>query len=185
MTHCLDESDCPPGLMRLFGKSSIALTLVDPAMADEPLIAINEPFCRATGYAPDQALGRNCRFLQPAQGAGPVRQRMHAFVHSSTSDAARFVIANETRDGRPFLNVVYLANLRHASGRRLILGSQFVVSDRVPDRAAYELALRTDLQTLAGVMAENDWMIMGSMDALANTASLLAQHRLEEEWGAQ
>lgn len=178
MSHCLADANCPDTLRQFMGGSTIALCLADPDLPDEMLIAVNDRFCSVTGYAPQEALGRNCRFLQPATGAGPVRDRMRAFMADPQSSASRFVIPNVRRSGEPFLNVVYLANLRHPSGRRLVLGSQFAVEQRQGRITMYEKALREDMHSLAGLMSGEGWVMAGSLDSIANTTSLLAQYRL-------
>ena len=178
VTYCLDSARLPPGLIRVFDRSGIALSLADMAGPDQPLIAINEAFCRVTEFEPDQVLGRNCRFLQPPGGAGPVRERMRSFFADASADEARFVIPNVTRTGKPFLNIVYMAKLRHRDVGDLILGSQFADRTGHGDAAVYEKALRADLTTLSEVVSEGNWMLLGSMDAIANTTRILAQHYL-------
>ena len=42
------------------------ITIADARLPDRPLIYVNEGFERMTGYTAEEALGRNCRFLQGA-----------------------------------------------------------------------------------------------------------------------
>lgn len=181
MAFTSESATIPPGLVDVFAKSGTALTLADQGQADQPLIAVNKAFCDMVGYAPEEVLGRNCRFLQPPGGAGPVRQRIRRFIADDRHHEARFVIANLTRDRRAFLNIVYMAKLVGPQGAsRLILGSQF--ADRTGGERArlYEKALREDLTALSEVVSEQNWMLLGSMQAIANTARLLAQHEFDK-----
>ena len=148
-------------------------------MDDLPLVAINKVFCGVTGYGPDEALGRNCRFLQPPGGAGPVRERMHAFISDPAQGEARFVLPNITRAGEPFLNIVYMGKIARQGKPAYILGSQFKVKRANHGLASYEQALRSDLVSLSDILSEADWMLLGSMQAIANSSALLARHYLE------
>lgn len=179
MSHCLDPALCPPGLMDVFSRSSVALTLADPGMPDQPLIAVNAAFCAMSGFAPEEVLGRNCRFLQPPGGAGPVRERMRRFISGSAQDA-RFVIGNRKRDGTPFLNIVYMAKLKRPDGSILILGSQFADVADGARADSYERALQEDLTQLSTLLSEHKWALLGTMQTIANTAALLAQHQLDK-----
>ncbi len=44
--------------------STSGITIADIRQPDMPLIYVNEAFSRVTGYSVEEALGRNCRFLQ-------------------------------------------------------------------------------------------------------------------------
>lgn len=181
MAFCLESATIPPGLLEVFSRSGTALTLADQNLPDQPLIAVNTAFCRMVGYSSEQVLGRNCRFLQPPGGAGPVRQRIRRYIANNDEAEARFVIANMNYAGEPFLNIVYMAKLVGPdTGSRLILGSQF--ADRTGGERArlYEKALREDLTALSEVVSEHNWMLLGSMQAIANTSRLLAQHQFDK-----
>src|ERR1700712_6086571 len=53
----------------------MAMTLSDPNLPDNPLIFCNPAFIEQTGYAEEEALGRNCRFLQgPATDSAAVEK---------------------------------------------------------------------------------------------------------------
>ena len=63
----------------------MSFTITDPNLPDGPLIWVNPAFTETTGYSFEDAVGRNCRFLQ-----GP-----------HTDRAAVADIAESIRDGRP------------------------------------------------------------------------------------
>ena len=52
--------------MRDFALSNLSegICMVDPATAGQPLVYVNEAFCRMTGYSKKECLGRNARFMQ-------------------------------------------------------------------------------------------------------------------------
>ena len=45
-------------------ETAVGVTLADVRDPELPLVYVNEAFTRLTGYTSDDALGRNCRFLQ-------------------------------------------------------------------------------------------------------------------------
>ncbi|KQQ32535.1 hypothetical protein ASF58_24345 [Methylobacterium sp. Leaf125] len=40
------------------------MVITDPRLPDNPIVYVNDAFVKLTGYARDEILGRNCRFLQ-------------------------------------------------------------------------------------------------------------------------
>lgn len=103
--------------------SPIASVLSDPHLPDNPIIAVNQAFCDLTGYADDQILGRNCRFL-----AGPATEPwLTERIRQGTRErrATLVEILNYKRDGRPFRNAVLVAPVFTVDGElEYFLGSQ-------------------------------------------------------------
>ncbi|MES2698818.1 MAG: PAS domain-containing protein, partial [Pseudomonadota bacterium] len=55
-----------PWVADLIAASPIASVVSNPRLADNPIVACNQAFVDLTGYAVEEVVGRNCRFL-----AGP------------------------------------------------------------------------------------------------------------------
>ena len=163
----------------VFEQSKVCLTVADDLQRDCPLVGVNDAFCELSGYAPDEMLGRNCRFLQPKTGAGTVRDRMRRFLNDPAQKDAKFVIPNERKDGTRFLNLVYMAKLRHARQIVGVLGSQFAIGGAVPDVSIYDRAISEDLRTIKDMIGENHLALLGSYDALASGLSIVAQAKLD------
>ena len=57
-----------PDKLRLLDRavtaSTNSISITDPNQPDDPLVYVNPAFERTTGYAAEEVLGRNCRFLQ-------------------------------------------------------------------------------------------------------------------------
>lgn len=49
---------------RALSSTAEGVTISDPNQPDHPIIYANEAFERLTGYSCEEAVGRNCRFLQ-------------------------------------------------------------------------------------------------------------------------
>jgi PAS domain S-box-containing protein len=48
-------------------RSGLPVIATNPRLHDNPIVFVNEAFCRTTGYSAEEAVGRNCRFLQPPE----------------------------------------------------------------------------------------------------------------------
>lgn len=168
------------GMSDLFRDSKISLSLADYTQDDCPLIGINARFTELSGYTASECLGRNCRFLQPEGGAGPVRERMRAFLGDESMDHARFVVPNVRKDGTPFLNLLYMSKLQRDGQTTLILGSQFDIS-RVGayESDMYDRALREDLTGLKLLTENTNWSLVTSLEALASSHAIIAQARID------
>lgn len=108
--------------------SPIASVVSDPRLPDNPIIAVNQAFCDLTGYAVDQIVGRNCRFL-----AGPATEPwLTERISRGTRErrATLVEILNYKRDGRPFRNAVLVAPVFTSDGElEYFLGSQVELND--------------------------------------------------------
>ena len=112
--------------------SPLAMVITNPKRPDNPIEIANAAFCRLTGYAEREIVGRNCRFLAGAETEPAVRQQVRNAV-----EARRPVlvdILNYRRDGTPFRNGVMVAPLLDGDGKlSYFLGSQV---DLAADEAA-------------------------------------------------
>ncbi|OZB48993.1 MAG: histidine kinase [Cellulomonas sp. 14-74-6] len=127
-------------------EGDLPLTLSDAQAPDQPLVWVNEAFTRLTGYTPEDALGRNCRFLQgPATDPAAV-QRMRYAVRSGRSISE--VLLNYRRDGSVFWNRVVISPVHDADGQVThLVGAQLDVTAQVGDDDARDLELELARQT--------------------------------------
>ncbi|MEB3415933.1 PAS domain S-box protein [Alteriqipengyuania sp. WL0013] len=181
MVHFLPDVDLPNGIRSLFEKSRASLTIADLDREDAPLIGLNQAFLDICGYSAEESLGKNCRFLQPETGGGPVRARIREFLYESDEPEERFVIPNVTKGGDQFLNLVYMGRLNSRDGRKLVIASQFAIdADDYTTRADYEAALESDLVNLKAIAEDSAWVMLGSYHAIASSHRLIAEARLDE-----
>lgn len=107
--------------------SPIALTLASPAFDDFPLVMVNDPFLRLTGYAREDVLGRNCRFMQgPASERSAIQELRQSIAQQREALVA---ITNYRRDGSKFKNLVFVFPIFDKRGQLVyMMGSQYDVT---------------------------------------------------------
>ena len=89
--------------------SPIATVVSDPTKPDNPLIAVKEAFCALTGYAKDEVIGRNCRFLRGPDTENGQTEKLRSAVYAQHPALAELI--NYRKDGSPFRNAVMIAPL--------------------------------------------------------------------------
>ncbi|WP_223428658.1 PAS domain-containing protein [Tateyamaria pelophila] len=103
-------------LRSLLEDDEIEMSVVfsDPSVPDNPMIFVSDEFEDQTGYSPEEAVGRNCRFLQ-----GPDTDP-HAIeaIRQGLKAQTRFTIdiLNYRKDGSPFLNRLRIKPIYDADG---------------------------------------------------------------------
>lgn len=117
----------------LIADSQVAAVVTDPRLPDNPIVACNHAFIDLTGYARDEVLGRNCRFLRGARTEPAASAKLRAAVREGRP--ALVELTNYRRDGTTFRNAVMIAPLFDEAGDlRYFLGSQMPVEDARPSR---------------------------------------------------
>ena len=117
MTHAVDEAP-------------IGISLSDPSQEDNPLIYVNEGFVELTGYSREEAIGRNCRFLQGESTSEETVTTMRQAIKAA--DPVSVEIRNYRADGTEFWNHLRIAPVRDTDGTvQSYIGFQQDVTDRV------------------------------------------------------
>ncbi|WP_448626299.1 SpoIIE family protein phosphatase [Geodermatophilus sp. URMC 64] len=159
--------------------TDITFTITDPRQPDNPLVWVNPSFTRVTGYEYDEAIGRNCRFLQgPATDPQAVAQIRAALAERRTLTTT---LLNYRKDGTAFWNQLSISPVFDGDGELVsFVGVQTDVTERVraeDERAAAfaaEQAARQEAelaravaekaQTRLALMAEATSMLMATLD---------------------
>ena len=102
-------------LQRAVTASTNSIVITDPSLPDGPLVYVNPAFERTTGYAAEEALGRNCRFLQGEDRDQPALEELRAAVQEGRH--CTVVLRNYRKDGTPFWNELSIYPVRDESGR--------------------------------------------------------------------
>jgi PAS domain S-box-containing protein len=83
-----------------------AVTIADARLPDQPILYVNQRFLELTGYALDEVIGRNCRFLQGRDTDPHTRAQIGKAL--AANQPITVEILNYTKDGRRFWNELSL-----------------------------------------------------------------------------
>ncbi len=98
-------------------EAEMSVVISDPSLPDNPMIYVSEEFQKQTGYSAEEALGRNCRFLQgPETDPNAVEAIRHAL---KARTVFTIDILNYRKDGTPFLNRLRIRPIYDAEGALL------------------------------------------------------------------
>jgi PAS domain S-box-containing protein len=94
--------------------TTLAFVVADARVQDMPLVWVNPAFTATTGYSFEEAVGRNCRFLQgPATDPGAV-----AAVRAAVAEGREIVttLVNYRKDGTAFWNQLSVSPVHGPDG---------------------------------------------------------------------
>ena len=130
---------------RAMDGANVGITIADASDPELPLIYVNEGFEAITGYGPEEALGRNCRFLQ---GEGTDQASVDRIREAlEAEEQISLEILNYRADGEPFWNALDITPVTNADGEVThFLGFQADVTERrrrAADLERYEQVLQS------------------------------------------
>jgi len=115
LEHCGDPmalSRQDFNLIASIKQSQESFVITDPSLQDNPIVYASDGFLELTGYAREQVLGRNCRFLQGTDTDPKKVAEIRKGLISG--DDVSVTIRNYCADGTPFWNKIFIAALRDA-----------------------------------------------------------------------
>ena len=129
-----DEYEVPPDLagwvhsfVQVAETYPACIVLSDMSIPGNPMFFVNREFARVTGYAKDEAQGRNCRFLQ-----GPKTEPQSVAVIQDTLRRGvdcHVKITNYRKSGEIFENLLTMRPVHDSNGvYRLCIGVQFEIT---------------------------------------------------------
>jgi len=154
---------------RALAVAAEGVTIADATLPDMPLIYANAGFERLTGYAVDEVLGRNCRFLQGPETDQDAVEEIRRAIREERQCLVE--ILNYRKNGTKFWNRLSITPVRNSDGELThFIGVQSDVSER---RQAEE-QLRCVNRTLQEI---NDRM-RGDLEAAARIQQSLLPREL-------
>jgi PAS domain S-box-containing protein len=103
-----------PMLEAAIEASHVSVTVADMTAPDAPLCFVNQAFLETTGYARQDVVGRNCRFLQGPDTDPAAVRAMRAAIDAG--EPLRIDVLNYRKDGAPFWNALQLSPIRASDG---------------------------------------------------------------------
>ncbi|GMY26070.1 putative LOV domain-containing protein [Fagus crenata] len=97
------------------GRIKQSFVLTDPHLPDMPIVYASDAFLRLTGYARDEVLGRNCRFLSGMDTDSSTLYQIKENIQ--TEQACTVRILNYRKDKSSFWNYLHISPVRNASGK--------------------------------------------------------------------
>lgn len=118
---------------RFLAETDLAVSFADPGRPDSPLAFVNDAFCRLTGYAREECIDRNCRFLQGADTDPEAVRRVRDGIA-----AERFQVTeldNYRRPGGRFVNALLIGPVRRPDGSlHRLFGMQWDIEETLQRR---------------------------------------------------
>ena len=93
----------------------MSVVFSDPSLPDNPMIFVSDEFEHQTGYRPEEAIGRNCRFLQ---GPDTNPHTVEAIRQALKAETVFTIdILNYRKDGSTFMNRLRIRPIYDSDGR--------------------------------------------------------------------
>lgn len=134
---------------RSINSATNGILIADARQPDMPTVYCNAAFEKITGYAEEEVLGQNCRFLQGTDHQQPGLDAIRRAVRQGTE--AKAELRNYRKDGSPFWNELYIAPVRDQQGTL----THFVgIQTDITERKHQETELANKTRELAQSNAE-------------------------------
>lgn len=152
---------------------SQSVIIADANHADVPIIFANEAFVELTGYALDEVVGRNCRFLQGLDTSPDTREQIRAAIAARQPFSG--LILNYRKDGSAFWNDLSLTPINDGEMGRFVIGVQRDVTEQLDLEARLRESQRMEaIGKLSGGIA-HDFnnilaLILGNAEIIAAEA---------------
>ena len=140
----------------------MAMCITDPRLPDNPVVFVNDAFCRLTGYERAEIMGRNCRFLQGPSVDQAVAGELRAAVRAG--QPLKVDVRNYRRNGEAFWNRLQISPVHGADGGlRYFLASQMDVTVEREQLAGLKNAHRDSEAKFHAITDSIDQMVWSAL----------------------
>ncbi len=130
----------------LLSKSQRSFCITNHNLPDQPIIYASPLFLDLTGYSAEEAVGRNCRFLQGRETNREDVMKIRAAIKAGHE--CHVALLNYRKNGSKFWNSIHLSPMKAANGEVLLyVGIQVEVTA--------EKAVQVNSKTNAGIDVDN------------------------------
>src|ERR687897_2993027 len=144
----MEDSDKLRLLERAVTASTNSIVISDPNQHDDPLVYVNPAFERTTGYAAEEVLGRNCRFLQGDDRDQPALEELRTAIYEERH--CTVVLRNYRKDGTLFWNELSVYPVRNEKGHMTnFVGVQNDVTERIRAEEVFSEIRRAERRRIA------------------------------------
>lgn len=158
--------DTEGAMLEAIRHARLPMCITDPRQPDNPIVFANPAFAELTGYAPEDVIGRNCRFLQGEETTRESIDAIRQIIREQTVGTVEIV--NYRKDGSSFVNALQLGPILDAEGELLYyFGSQLDVS------------LRNDIEQQARALADRE--LLHRLRNIVNVMSAIIRKTVQEE----
>ncbi len=132
------------------------MIVTDPHQPDNPIIFVNDAFCRLSGYERGELIGRNCRFLQgPQTNPADVRAIREAIAERRPIEIE---LLNHKKSGEVFWNKLLVSPVFNEAGElTFFFASQFDVTFERTTRSEFRIKSQ-EFEALAENVSHLAWM---------------------------
>uniref|UniRef100_A0A5B7BYZ8 LOV domain-containing protein n=1 Tax=Davidia involucrata TaxID=16924 RepID=A0A5B7BYZ8_DAVIN len=99
----------------VFGNKCVLPCRIDPHLHDMPIVYASDVFLKLTGYARNEVLGHNCRFLGGVDTDSSTIFQIKESIR--TEQACTVHILHYRKDKSSFWNFLHVSPVRNASGK--------------------------------------------------------------------
>lgn len=122
-------------------QTRMAICISDARAPDMPIVFVNQAFVALTGYAREDCVGRNCRFLQGSETDPAAVEKIRACLRSEKVKVVD--ILNYKKDRTPFWNALHIGPVYDEAGTLThFYSSQWDVTEVIEEREAVLLQER-------------------------------------------